>query len=112
MNIAANIKRIREERGMTQQQIATLIGMHRSNYSKIEKGQRDISVAAVVKIANHFEITVDELLNLNNKLPDNSTKALPNLNDLSDEDKSTVYRLIDLLSSEKKFKELLDKDKK
>ena len=42
MNIGDSIKRIRENRGLTQQQVADLIGMHRSNYSKIEKGQRDI----------------------------------------------------------------------
>ncbi|WP_460681411.1 helix-turn-helix domain-containing protein [Mucilaginibacter boryungensis] len=51
---------MREERGLTQQHIADLIGMHRSNYSKIENGQREISVTAIVKIAQHFKITIDD----------------------------------------------------
>lgn len=34
MNIGDNIKRIREDKGMTQQQVADLVNMHRSNYSK------------------------------------------------------------------------------
>jgi transcriptional regulator with XRE-family HTH domain len=111
MNIGDNIKRIREERSMTQQQIANLIGMHRSNYSKIEKGQREISVAAIIKIANHFDITVDELLSLN-KTNSTQSEALLNINNLSAEDQSTVYRLIELLLSEQKLKELLKKDGK
>jgi len=38
MNTGQNIKKIREEKGMTLQQVAELINMHRSNYSKIESG--------------------------------------------------------------------------
>jgi transcriptional regulator with XRE-family HTH domain len=44
MNIGLNIKRLREDRGIRQAEIADLIGMHRSNYSKIENGQREISL--------------------------------------------------------------------
>ena len=38
MSIGQNIKKIREEKGLKQQQIAELIHMHRSNYSKVETG--------------------------------------------------------------------------
>ncbi len=43
--------------------------MHRSNYSKIENGQREISVAAVDKIAEFFNITIDELVLLGDDIP-------------------------------------------
>jgi transcriptional regulator with XRE-family HTH domain len=35
-HIGKNIKRIREEKGLTQQSIADLIAMHRSNYSRVK----------------------------------------------------------------------------
>lgn len=47
MKLGHIIKQIREEKGFTQQQIAELVNMHRSNYSKIESGQRDISIDAL-----------------------------------------------------------------
>jgi transcriptional regulator with XRE-family HTH domain len=50
MDIGHNIKRLREDRGIKQHEIADLIGMHRSNYSKIENGQREISISALDKI--------------------------------------------------------------
>jgi transcriptional regulator with XRE-family HTH domain len=43
MSIGENIKHIRQQRGVKQQEIADLVGMHRSNYSKIENGQRELS---------------------------------------------------------------------
>ena len=69
MHIGQNIKRLREDRGIKQNEIADLIGMHRSNYSKIENGQREISIAAIDKIANYFNISIDELVHMGNDLP-------------------------------------------
>jgi transcriptional regulator with XRE-family HTH domain len=112
MNIGDSIKRIREERGLTQQQVADLIGMHRSNYSKIEKGQRDISVASIVKIAQHFNITLDELLSINSKTNASNIEVDDKLNliqGLSDEDREVIYRVIDLLIIEKRFKDTTKK---
>ena len=63
MDTCQNIKKIREDKGMTQQQVAELISMHRSNYSKIETGQREISVDALNKIARYFGMTIDQIVN-------------------------------------------------
>ena len=63
MNIGQNIKRIREEKGLTQQSIAELIAMHRSNYSKIESGQRELSIDALHKISKFFGMTIDQIIN-------------------------------------------------
>jgi len=41
MGLGANIRTLREQRNIKQQEIADLIGMHRSNYSKIETEQRE-----------------------------------------------------------------------
>ncbi len=67
------IKTIREEKGMTQQQIAELIHMHRSNYSKVESGERDISLEAINTIAQYFGMTIDQLVNFDGKVPEEVT---------------------------------------
>lgn len=83
MNVGINIRRLREDRGIKQSEIADLIGMHRSNYSKIETGQREISVAAVDKIAGFFNMTIDELVHLGEDIP----------KEVSMEDKTTTEQV-------------------
>jgi len=117
MTIGKNIKKIREQRGMTQQQIADLIAMHRSNYSKVESGQREPSIDALNKIAKHFGITLDELVNLKGKVPveekledKTAIEQVKLINELDEEDKAMVFRLIDTIVTKKKFKDFFQQN--
>ena len=47
MKLGDNLKKVRENKGYTQQQMADLIHTHRSGYSKMENNQQDISVDAL-----------------------------------------------------------------
>jgi len=102
MNIGDNIKRIRAEKGLTQQQIADLVNMHRSNYSKVESGQRELSIAALNKIARFFGMTLDQLVNMESSIPQEvtvedktSAEQLQLIQQLDEEDKQTIFKLID-----------------
>jgi transcriptional regulator with XRE-family HTH domain len=117
MNIGLNIKRLREDRGIRQAEIADLIGMHRSNYSKIENGQREISLAAVDKIAKFFNITIDELVHLGDDIPkeisleDKSTvEQLKLIQELDQEEKNMVFKMIETFLTKKKFKDFFNKN--
>jgi len=117
MGIGANIRKIREERGIKQQEIADLINMHRSNYSKIENDQRDISVVALKKVAQFFNVTTDQLINLEEGIPqeiqiqDKSTlEQLKLIQELNEDDKSIIFRLIDTMLTKKKFKDFFNKN--
>ncbi|MDE5417606.1 helix-turn-helix domain-containing protein [Labilibaculum sp. DW002] len=68
-HIGQNRKRLKEDRSIKQHEIADLIGMHRSNYNKIDNGQREISISALDKIAAYFDITLDELVHMGEDLP-------------------------------------------
>jgi transcriptional regulator with XRE-family HTH domain len=115
--IGENIKRLREQRKVKQQEIADLIGMHRSNYSKIESGQREVSVTALDKVAAFFGITLDELVHLGNHLPEEikvedkaTSEQLKLIQELDDEDKSVVFRMIDTFVAKKKMKDFFEKN--
>jgi len=54
MNLADNIKAIRESKGLKQIEVADHIGVDKSAYSKIEKGSRAISVDELQKMALLF----------------------------------------------------------
>jgi transcriptional regulator with XRE-family HTH domain len=117
MSTGQNIKHIREEKGMTQQQIAELIHMHRSNYSKIESGQREISVDALNKIARYFGMTIDQMVNFDGGIPqevvieDKTTiEQMRLIQQLDEEDKQTIFRLIEKMLTNKKFREFFQKN--
>lgn len=117
MDIGANIKRLREDRGIKQSEIADLVGMHRSNYSKIENGQREISLAAVDKIADFFNISIDELIHMGQDIPkeisleDKTTvEQVKLIQELDQEEKSMVYKMIETFLTKKKFKDFFNKN--
>jgi len=117
MNVGTNIRTLREQRNIKQQEIADLIGMHRSNYSKIENGQREISVSALDKVARFFNITIDELVHLGNDLPqeveieDKTTmEQLKLMQELDDEERSMIFKMIDSFLTKKKFKDFFKKN--
>lgn len=116
-HIGKTIKAIREEKKMTQQQIAELIHMHRSNYSRVEAGDRDLSLEAVSKIAKYFGMTIDELVNFDGNLPDEVTiedkslmEQLRLIQELEPEEKNMIFKLVDTFLTKKKFKDFLKKN--
>jgi transcriptional regulator with XRE-family HTH domain len=117
MDIGANIKRLREDRGIKQSEIADLVGMHRSNYSKIENGQREISLAAVDKIADFFNISIDELVHMGQEIPkeisleDKTTvEQVKLIQELDQEEKSMIFKMIETFLTKKKFKDFFNKN--
>lgn len=114
-HIGETIKKIREEKSLTQQQIADLVHMHRSNYSRIESGERDLSVEALNKIAKHFGMTLDQLVNFDGNVPDEVTvedKSLMEqvklIAELDPEEKNMVFKMIDTFLTKKKFKDFFN----
>jgi transcriptional regulator with XRE-family HTH domain len=116
-HIGKNIKRIREEKGLTQQSIADLIAMHRSNYSRVETGDRDLSIDAISKIAKYFNMTIDQLVNFEGDIPQEVTiedKALIEqvklIQELEPDEKSMVFKMVDTFLTQKKFKDFFKKN--
>jgi transcriptional regulator with XRE-family HTH domain len=117
MNIGGNIKRLREDRGIKQSEIADLIGMHRSNYSKIESGQREISVPALDKLAKYFNVSLDDLVHLGDNIPqevsvgDKTTvEQVKLIQELDQEEKNMVFKMIETFLTKKKFKDFFQKN--
>lgn len=56
------IKEYRIKKGLSQEQIAKVIGVSRPTYTSIEAGKQELSLDEAKKLANLFAIGVDELL--------------------------------------------------
>ncbi len=118
MDLAENIKAIREKQGLLQKEIALHIGVDKSTYSKIEKGLREVTVAELQKLSKLFSLSVDEILNYDeNILPkevvieDKTTaEQIQLIQQLEEEDKQTIFKLIDKMLTNKKFKDFFNKN--
>ena len=63
LELYKNIKRIREEKGMSQEELARLVGFKsRSSINKIEMGVNDITQSKLVAIANALGVSPGELM--------------------------------------------------
>lgn len=60
---ALNIKFLRTAQGMTQEDMANLLGLRSpSGITKVEKGERQLSVENLEKISDFFGVTMDQLV--------------------------------------------------
>ena len=56
------IRDLREDHDMNQTQIATMLGMSQTGYSKYETGENDIPTAILIKLARFYNTSIDYLL--------------------------------------------------
>jgi len=62
MNIGYNIRRLRNKNGMTQEQLASRMGVTSAAVSKWESGQSLPDITMVMPLSALFEVTTDELM--------------------------------------------------
>ena len=60
------IRDLREDRDLNQTQVASMLGMSQTGYSKYETGEHDIPTAILVKLADYYNVSVDYLLGRTN----------------------------------------------
>ena len=60
----SNLKRIRKEAHLTQEELAKCVGVRRETISQLEAGKGNPSLLTVLKIAKFLKTPVDELFKL------------------------------------------------
>ncbi|MBE6660478.1 MAG: helix-turn-helix transcriptional regulator [Ruminococcaceae bacterium] len=56
------IRDLREDKDLTQTQVAKLLGMSQTGYSKYETGENDIPTAVLIQLARFYNTSIDYLL--------------------------------------------------
>ena len=57
-----NLKNVREAKGISQRSLASSCTIDHSDISKIEKGERNITILTVLELANALEVKPKKLL--------------------------------------------------
>lgn len=111
MSIGENIKRIREQKGLLQKEVATHISLDKSAYSKLEKDMREVKVSELQKLSSLFNMTIDQIVCFEGDTPkevtveDKSTvEQMKLISQLDEQDKKTVFSIIDKMLTNQKFK--------
>ena len=60
------IRELREDHDLTQREVAEMLGMSQTGYSKYETGTNDIPTAVLIKLADFYKTSVDYLLGRTN----------------------------------------------
>ena len=56
------IRDMREDRDLNQTQVARMLGMSQTGYSKYETGENDIPTTVLIKLARFYNTSIDYLL--------------------------------------------------
>ena len=62
LNIATNIVNLRKQKEVTQEELASFIGVTKASVSKWENGQSMPDIMLLPILASYFEVTIDELI--------------------------------------------------
>ena len=68
---AANVRRFRKEKSLSQEKLAEYAGLHTNYISSVERGERNISICNIERIARGLGVSMPDLLS-QLPVPDNS----------------------------------------
>src|SRR5207249_9668494 len=61
-NLAANVRRLREARRLSQQQIAQIAGIPRPTWASLESGAANPTLAVLASAAGALQVSIEELI--------------------------------------------------
>lgn len=65
--VGKNLRAYRQERGLSQEAFADLVGVHRTYMGGLERGERNLTLRSVERIAEVVEVDVMELLTVDSE---------------------------------------------
>lgn len=73
-----NLKALRKQKGLKQQEVAEFIGITRAAYANIENGKRETDFTTLKKLADYFNVSIDYLFGkTDDPTPSNEKKQTP-----------------------------------
>jgi len=61
-NFGSKMQKVRQSKGITQEELAGMLSMHRTYIGLIERGERNPTIRTLYKIAKALKIKASELL--------------------------------------------------
>lgn len=68
MDYIDRLKNIREDKDITQEEIAKILGIKQSAYSKYEKRRTKLQIEDLITLCNFYNVSADYILGFTNKI--------------------------------------------
>ena len=106
MNIGVKLRELREEKNITQEQLASILKINRVQYNQYENNYFNIPIKHIIDLANYYHISIDYLLDISiNKNSNGCYNAVNNklagkrLKEFRKEHKLTQQKLASILNT-------------
>ena len=99
MNLSDNLKKIRKENNLSQEDLAEKLGVSRQSVSKWESGLAYPEMDKVLQLCKLFDLNIDELLNQNVKEVKNNKQYKLSINKYIDDFLNYITKTINMFSS-------------
>ena len=99
--IGENIMRQRKRKGLTQEQLASAIGISQASMSKYETGDLQISAEMIIQFASALKVNFNAILGIQNNKSFNYSpslklmKRLKKIENMSPSDQKALFKTID-----------------
>jgi len=114
--IGDHIKRLREAKGLSQKELAGMIGVNPAQYGRVENKKVEPTLKTLLKIADALEVSLDDIVKGKNdplKEVEVKDKTLADkirlIDQLPEEEKATVLKVIDMALTKMKMKDFFEK---
>ncbi len=61
------LRELRVSAGMNQMDLADVLGMQQNQYSRYERGERELPMHLFVKLAEHYHVSLDYMVGLSDE---------------------------------------------
>jgi len=78
--IGKNLASLRKSKKLKQRELAELLGIERSNYAYYESGGHKIPLDILVKLADYYGVSLDEIVKTNKNLKQREPQPPPHTN--------------------------------
>lgn len=104
-NIGSRIKKLREEKGITQDLMAYELNMTQSNYGRLEKDDRRLNVPKIEKIADVLNLSISIIFGEKSDSIQETNKALRKNEIITQQDNEHIISLKEEIIFLRKFLE-------
>lgn len=98
--IAQRLRAAREQVGLSQGQVALMMGLQRPSISEIEAGRRGVAAEEITKLSNIYGVSVSWLTRAESEIPDPAVELAAR--ELAKLDSSDLNRVLQLLKTLKR----------
>ncbi len=66
--LGEKIRKIRDLKGLSQENMADMLGLSLPTYADIERGKKDVTIGRLETIAERLGVTLNDIMNFNDRI--------------------------------------------